>query len=91
MKAAISWFRVHVLSATSAPPKVGTRSGPLGPSARSRTVTSTVSLALPPPAVTVSRNVRTVVADTCGAVNVGPAVSAPVSVTAGAPPVWVQA
>ena len=48
VKAAVSRFRVHVLSAISASPKVGTRPpsgapGPSAPPARSSTVTSTPS------------------------------------------------
>ena len=67
------------------------RVGFVTPGERSFTVMVTVSLALAPPAVTVSSNVNSVRADTCGAVNVGVSVAAPVRVTAGLPAVCVQA
>ena len=55
------------------------------------TLTSTVSVSLSPPAVTVSVNVS-VTSDVRpdGAVKPGVAVSLPVSVTAGLPPVWLH-
>ena len=53
-------------------------------------MTSTVSVARSSPAVTVSVNVRVPSAVRLGAVKPGVAVSAPVSVTAGLPPVWLH-
>ena len=82
-------FCVQNCSGMVASPNVGAES--VTPGNLSFTVMVTVSLALAPPAVTVSSNVNSVVADTCGAVNVGVAVPAPVRVTAGLPAVCVQA
>ena len=102
-KGAIAAFWIQDRSGIAASPKVGTESGASpGVSAsevvapevvapeRSVTVTFTVSHALAPPAVTVSRNVRTITPDTCGAVNDGPDVAASVSATTGVPPVCSQ-
>ena len=54
------------------------------------TVIVTVSVALSVPALTVRVNTRAVDVVTVGAVNVGLAVVAPVSVTVGVPLVWLQ-
>ena len=54
-----------------------------------RTVTSTVSVSVTASTVTVSENVRVVVADTSGAVKLGAAVSDARRVTVG-PCVWLH-
>ena len=53
-------------------------------------VTSTVSVALSPSTVTVSVNVSVASSAMFGAVKLGVAVVAPVSVTVGLPPVWLH-
>ena len=54
------------------------------------TVTVTVSVSVRVPSLTVRVNTRLVLVVTVGAVNVGDAVVAPVSVTAGVPLVWAH-
>ena len=53
-------------------------------------VTSTESVALSSPAVTVNVNVNITSAVTFGAVKLGVAVVAPVRLTVGLPPVWLH-
>ena len=53
-------------------------------------VTSTESVAMSSPAVTVSVNVSVTSSDTFGAVKLGVAVVAPVRTTVGLPPVWLH-
>ena len=60
------------------------------PSSSAWTVTATESVALAPPAVTVSVNVRTAFAFSSGAVKLGVAVVEPVRLTFGLPPVWLH-
>ena len=63
----------------------------VGASLSALTVTTTSSVTLAPPAVTLSWNVRAVAPVNSGMLNVAVVVVAPVSVTVGVPPVCVQA